>query len=360
MSNEETKPTSSTTNPEDTSTGLSADPPVTTSSVAATVVRSSTGAVGPSLGALGALTAGMDIEPTVGEAALARIAHLLETTVDEDALPRINTSVRSAGITALGACPRIIAMRADAVRRIPTHDLVYLDFFEDILLALLHTDTAVLMSTEEKKELTMQAEVLYGKRDQYSSLAHGFVRFGLMDPQPLAIVGKEGGYKALARDISILVAAFRHNWAKVGKGVPFTLQDLAQLDREATELNVAIGLKEQSPEAPREVNLLRRRVYALFRKAVEDLRRLAIYLYGEDAVDDIIPGFSNFSKGSRGAKGEEEVATTSETPAAATTPGAAAPSAQERPSGFKVNNPENLPITDPFISETDEEKKESA
>jgi hypothetical protein len=33
------------------------------------------------------------------------------------------------------------------------------------------------------------------------------------------------------------------------------------------------------------------------------------------------------------------------------------PSAARRPSGFVVNNPERLPITDPFISEDDDKQE---
>ncbi len=220
-------------------------------------------------------------------------------------LPRLNTSVRSAAITGLGALQRILAIRPDAVTTAPNHDLIYLDAFEDVLLALLHTDTAVQMSSEDRKALAARAEPLFAKRDQYVGLAQGLARFGQMDARQLEAIGKEPGYKALGRDLSILVAAFRQNWNKVGKGMPFTLQDLAQLDRDATALNVAIGEKEQNPDAPREVTLMRRRVFTLFRLAVADIRRLAIYLYGEDAVDEIIPSFSNFAKGKGGTKAEE-------------------------------------------------------
>lgn len=318
----------------------------------------SEGSAGPGFAALRALTAGLDVKRTDGEAALERINHLLEAIADEDVLPRVNASVRNTAIAALGVLARILAMRPDAVRYAPSHNLIFLDSLEDILLAMLQSDTAVQMTTEDKKELASKAEPLFAKRDQYASLAHGFARFGSIDATQLEVVGKEGGYKALARDLEILVAAFRQNWAKIGNGLPFTQQDLAQLSRDATALNLAIGIKEQNLGVPKEANVLRRRVFTLFRLAVADLRRLAINLYGEDAVDSIIPGFSNSPKGSRNGKGEEtgaetEVVSNADTPSAPSNPSA------QRPSGFVINNPENLPITPPFIEE-DDAKKESA
>lgn len=326
-----------------------------------------TGAVGPALTALDALTVGFEVEPTTGEAALERVTPLTEAIPENEVVPRLNTNVRNAAITALGAHERIIAIRPDALVHAPHHNLIYLDNFKDITLAMLHTDTAVQMSIEDKKDLAGMAEVLYAKRDQFSSLARGLARFGQLDARQLEVVGTEAGYKALARDASILVAVFRHNWDRVGKGLPFTQQDLAQLDREATALNVAIGRKEQNADAPREATLQRRRMFTLFRMAVEDIRRLAVYLYGEDAVDQIVPNFSNFAKGSgRSTKDEDETTTSADTATGTTaatgttTTGAAATtSAQQRPSGFVVNNPENLPITNPFIEE-DDGKKETA
>jgi hypothetical protein len=338
------------------------------------VVASKPGSVGPSSASASALTDALTgtlaVEPDMGEAAVARLQPLLDAIGDDEVVPRLNTSARNVAITALGAQPRILAMRPDAVRMLPNHDLIYIDCFEDLLLALLHSDTAVQMSAEDRKELAEKAVGFYAKRDQFGGLAHGFARFGQIDPAQIEVVGKEPGYRALARDLSILAKVFRQNWSKFGSGLPFTLQEVAQLDRDSLVLNALIGAKEQTTEAPREVNVLRRRIYTLFRMAIADLRRLAIYLYGEDAVDSIIPGFSNFAKSTRGGKGEEGADATQNTdsglavdangvtPGAQAAPSSQAQSAPQRPSGFIVNNPENLPITNPFSD--DEDAKESA
>lgn len=325
----------------------------------------SDGAVGPAFAALRALTAGLDVERTDGEAALARIEPLLDAIAEEDVMARVNVSVRNTAIAALGVLPRILAIRPDAVRFVPNHSLIFLDNLEDILLAMLQADMALQMTAEDKTELATKAEPLFAKRDEYASLAYGFAKFRTIDLSQLEVVGKEGGYKALARDIEILVTAFRQAWPKVGSGLPFTQQDLAQLSRDATALNIAIGAKEQNPALPKEANLLRRRVLTLFRLAEADLRRLAIGLYGEDAVDSIIPTFSNSPKGSRnkGEQGGQAEDSNAEDFASDPTTAPSSPSAQlplaQRPSGFVINNPENLPITSPFIEE-DDVKKESA
>lgn len=322
-------------------------------------------AVRPGFVALRALTAGLDIERTDGEAALDRIMPLLEALEDDDVPPRVNVSVRNTAIAALGVLGRILAIRPDAVRYAPNHSLIYLDSLEDILLSLLQTDTVLQMTAEDKKEVAAMAEPLFSKRDEYSGLAHGFAKFRIIDAAKLEVIGKEGGYKALARDLEILVTVFRQAWPKIGNGLPFTQQDLAQLSRDATALNLAIGIKEQNPNLPKEANVLRRRVLALFRLAEDDIRRLVSGLYGYDAVESIIPSFSNSPKGTR-SKGTQGAEAEAATNADATEPASDAPgtsastSSAQRPSGFVINNPENLPITPPFIEDADDDKKRTA
>lgn len=323
----------------------------------------SASAGGPAFAALRALTSGLDVARTDGEAALERITPLLDAVEDDDVPPRVNVSVRNTAIAALGALARILAIRPDAVSHSPNHSLIYLDNFEDILLGMLHADTVLQMTTEDKKELAAMAAPLFAKRDEYSSLAQGFARFKIIDASQLDVVGAEGGYKALARDLEILVTLFRKAWPKIGSGLPFTQQDLAQLSRDATALNLAIGVKEQNPNVPKEANLLRRRVLTLFRLAEDDLRRLASGLYGEDAVDSIIPRFSNSPKGSRKG-GQVDAGSNADTSAeqsssAESDASNSSGSSAQRPSGFVINNPENLPITPPFIEEEDA-KKETA
>lgn len=71
-------------------------------------------------------------------------------------------------------------------------------------------------------------------------------------------------------------------------------------------------------------------------------------LIPSNAVANIIPGFSNSPKGSRNGKGEESGVET-EAASHADTPFAPANPSAQRPSGFAINNPANLPITPPFI-----------
>jgi hypothetical protein len=319
----------------------------------------------------------LEVPLPVGEGACRRIKPLADA-IPEEELPRINANLNVMTITAWGAMPRIKAMRPLIVTNMPKHDLTLFDAFEDIVLALSYTDAVVRASTEDRRELKAQAETVEEYRRVLFDVGTGLARVKLIDGKPLTQINKEAGYKPLVRDMVTLVQLFRQNWMKIGGKVPLTLLDLDKFDRDAIALGTAIGLKEQSPEGPREVSLQRQRVYTLFRRAIVDIRKAAIYLYGEHGVDQVVPPFANVSKNGGKSASEQSEATDDEGIGidAATTEGAPANSTAANPIGalrsgtrksttpskkngdkdadddlfanFTVNNPDNLPITDPF------------
>jgi hypothetical protein len=302
--------------------------------------------------ALNVTTAGTgpnSIEPWVGEAALRRTMPLVLTIANnEDDLPRINVDITTVVVSARGALPRIMALRPELIRQTPLYDFTLFDAFEDTITALGHTDSAVRAASKDREEITAQAEALDVKRIQLLETAVALSGFGLVDEKPLETIRKETGYRPLVSDVSTLVQLLRQNWPKIEGKVPYTLKALNAIDHEVLILSAALGLKERNREAPQEVALLRRQVYAVFRKSVASIRRAVTFLVGEDEVNNIVPTFANSpGKGARAAAAEEKSApeeSASDQPTAATRGKAAAPAVAP----FKVNNPAQLPITSPF------------
>jgi hypothetical protein len=289
------------------------------------------------------------IEPWVGDAAVRRTMPLVFTILQHDNdLPRINVDVTSVVVSARGALPQIMALRSEIIRQMPLYDLTLFDAFEDTITALGHTDAAVRAASKDREEITAKAEALDLKRIQLLETAVALSRFGLVDETPLETIRKETGYRPLVSDVGTLVQLLRQNWTKIEGKVPYTLKDLNAIDHEVLTLSTALGLKERNPEAPQEVALLRRQVYAVFRKSVASIRRAVTFLVGEDEVNNIVPTFANSpGKGARAAAAEEKSApeeSASDQPTAATRGKAAAPAVAP----FKVNNPAQLPITSPF------------
>jgi hypothetical protein len=300
-----------------------------------------------------------------GEAAFRRIASLSDS-IPESEQERINVVATMVSTTALGAAPRIKAMRAEFVRRVPNHDMTLFDAYEDSALAFEYTDVKVRATKQEKMRLTGRAEALTAVRDRLYEFVEGIAGYGLVNQAALSEVKKEFGYKPMLRDVSTLLEIMGQNWQEVRHTAPFSLEEMSKIAAEVLSLRTALGLQEQAPEGPRQEIVRRRQVYTLFRRCVAEARKVGIYLYGEDAVGEIVPAFFNpHGKPSRNPKPSEELdedTDVSDTPVAQ--PNAASKAstqkenAPQRPSGFIVNNPENLPITNPFSD--DEDAKESA
>lgn len=301
--------------------------------------------IDPSLNVIPQAAAPDLIEPWLGEAAFQRVASLVDTIVEEE-VPRINVDLTAVVVSARGALPKIKELRPEILKQLPHYELTLFDAFEDIVAALGYVDSALRASSEDRKEVTAQAEALDAKRTQLHETAVALSRFGLVDEKPLQSIKRELGYKPLISDVATLVQLLRQNWSKIEGKLPFTLKELNAIDREAVSLSTALGFKERNPEMPRETARRRRQVYGLFRQAVAHIRRAVTYLYGEEEVNEIVPTFANAPGRASKAGSAEESAKPEGT--ATTAGGRSTPAASAASTPFKVNNPEQLPITAPF------------
>ncbi len=289
-----------------------------------------------------------------GEAAYLSIAHLADAYPESELL-RVTTDLEATSVTAIGAVPKIMGARADVLRKIPQHDMTYFNVFEAIAWALAYVCAQVNATEEENRALTAQAESLKAKVTDFKNFLATHAKSANINGTALRKVGTEFGYKALLADAGTVTELLVHSWDKLASKLPGDAPSLQAFDDEIVAFRTAVALKEQNPEGPRLELIRRRRVNTLFRHAVANIREALIYTYGESKVGDYIPGFSNASgkSSSRNTADEDEqdpVATTEAAPKENT-------SAAQRPSGFVVNNPQNLPITPPFIEEDNDNKR---
>ena len=299
----------------------------------------------------GTATPPVKMPRTLGAAAYERISRLADAIAEDD-LQRVNTDLTAMSVTALGAWPKIKSARADILRKAPTHDMTLFDAFEDICLSLGHVEAQVNATEEENRVLTGQWDAIKAEVSNVKAFLVGVAKYGDINVVPLRKVGTEFGYRATLDDAATVIEMLVQNWPKFGDKPPFSAERLQEFDREVAAFRVAVGLKEQNPEGPRLELMRRRRVYTLFRLAVANIREVLIYVYGESRVGEFVPSFSNATGKPRSSK--DEPATPADQP---TDSAEANLSAARRPSGFVVNNPENLPITPPFIEEGDDKQR---
>lgn len=299
----------------------------------------------------------VQIPLTRGAAAYQRIAHLADA-ISESQLQRVNTDLTATSISARGAWPKIKSARADILRKNPNHDMKLFDAYEDICVSLGHVDAQVNATEEENRVLTGQWEAIKAEVINAKGYLLGLAGYGDINSVPLRKIGTEFGYRATLTDANTVIELLAQNWPKFGENPPFSAERLQEFDAEVAAFGEAVGLKEQNPEGPRAELLRRRRVNTLFRLATADIREAIIYTYGESRVGEFVPSFSNATGKSRGTSSKEDAPTPQPEGSATDAPENA--SARQRPSGFVINNPENLPITAPFMEDEDDDKKRTA
>jgi hypothetical protein len=292
---------------------------------------------------------------TLGAAALQRILHLADA-IPESELQRVNTDLTASSVSARGAWPKIKTARADILRKNPTHDMTLFDAYEDICISLGHVDAQVNATEEENRVLTGQWEAIKAEVIHAKNFLLGLAGYLDINEVPLRKLGSEFGHRATLTDANTVIELLAQNWPKFGETPPFSAERLQEFDAEVAAFGVAVGVKEQNPEGPRVELMRRRRVNTLFRLANASIREAIIYTYGEARVGEFVPSFSNATGKSRGTNKEDATNPQGDT----FTEVQENASARQRPSGFVINNPENLPITPPFIEDEDDDKKRTA
>lgn len=286
---------------------------------------------------------------TKGEESYLEIAHLSDAYAENE-LVRVTTDLEATSVTAIGAVPKIKAAMPDVQRKLPQHDMKYFESFEAIAWALAYVCSQVNATEEENRALTAQAESIKAKLTELKNFLVNHAKSVDINMTALRKIGTEFGYKALLTDSGTVLELLLQHWDALASKLPTDAPSPQEFDQELVAFRTALAAKEQNPEGPRLELVRRRRVNTLFRRAVADIREALIYTYGETKVGDYIPGFSNSSgrSSSRNESSEEE-------PEAGSEAGQQTSTAARRPSGFVINNPENLPITAPFIEEDEED-----
>lgn len=278
---------------------------------------------------------------TKGEEAYLSIAHLADA-YEESELLRVTTDLEATSITALSAVPKIKSARAEVQRKLPHHDMTYFDNFEAIAWALAYVNAQVDATEEENRALTAQADSLKAKINARKNFLVGHAGAAGINTAALRKIGTEFGYKALLSDAGIVSELLLQHWDTLASKLPADAPSPQQFDEEVVAFRTALAIRERDPDGPRQELTRRRRVNTLFRNAVANIREAIIYTFGENAVGEYVPGFSNASGRSRGSKNDDRPSDPDVVNE---------PVGVRRSSGFVVNNPDNLPITSPFLEE---------
>jgi hypothetical protein len=210
--------------------------------------------------------------------------------VTEESIPLILIDIPTAVTTALGALPRIRALRPEIVETLRKFDFVEFDRLEQYTLALSHAHALHRAAHWPKLSLSGTAGELVGIRDMLLSDARSLAAHRLIHAERIARCRARPGYRALAYDVLTLVQVLKESLNTARDRTPVTLAELDRAAAAAEKFLSAVGLRDQAAPTVSEATMLRRKAFALFMRAYGKARAVVQYLRADMGdADDIAP-----------------------------------------------------------------------
>jgi hypothetical protein len=185
---------------------------------------------------------------------------------------------------------------------------------------------------------------------------------GLIDPKKLAEVQGGVGFKELASDLSIYSKVFTQSWPAIQNKVGTTLADIERAGKLAQRIIRVVGTREQATQNVAEATDVRTRVYTLFMRTYDYIRRAVTFLrWAEADAEDIAPSlFADRSRRKKAPAPQPAPVPAANQPTAApagtaTTQPSNAGGAAAAPSGANTSesgapNATAIPGGEPFLS----------
>ncbi|MEY2934143.1 MAG: hypothetical protein RL033_4892, partial [Pseudomonadota bacterium] len=165
----------------------------------------------------------------------------LENIPSAQPLLPINLDVLRVSSTVLAALPLLRALQADLQSEIRRYDAGLCERLRRYTVALLEAHARYRATSSKRERVAPLASPLALLRKQLLSQARSMTYCGWVEPEALARLGKERGYRGLVGDVLALVALFRLRWADIAGHTSFTLPALGEAERLALELLAATG-----------------------------------------------------------------------------------------------------------------------
>ncbi|NUP13610.1 MAG: hypothetical protein HOW73_46840 [Polyangiaceae bacterium] len=122
----------------------------------------------------------------------------------------------------------------------------------------------------------------------------------LLDGERLKALNGTQGYRNVGFDVLTLCAMLRENWDSVSGRTGVQTAEINDAEQLADRLISAVGRREQGEAAVAEATELRQRVFTLFMRSYEEVRRAITYLrWHDDDVDRIVPSLYTTGRSSR-------------------------------------------------------------
>ena len=209
--------------------------------------------------------------------------------LEQSELLSVNISVTTAVTLAFGALPQVMVLR-DAASSLGPLDLKHFDRLECYALAVMHTQGEYGAAARPPDTLRALSDFAVPLRDMLYSDATALSNRGLVSSEPLKRFKTGPGYKKLVMDLVGLSALLRRDWDRISSNSAVTMAELHRAEELSVELASAIGARKQVPAQLEVAAQQRQRVFTLFVRAYDQVRRAITFLrWQEGDVESIAP-----------------------------------------------------------------------
>lgn len=247
-------------------------------------------------------------QPTEAADAFAKVKAEIDALSTEEIRP-VTVEIPFAVTIALGAVPRVSALRAEIVKKAPATPIAQIDGLETYAFAAYYAHLMSLPTPKTESETAKLVEAGRPLREDLLIAAEALAHRGLLDADLIAKIRSGSGHVDLAGDLIALGALFTATWNAVESKTAVSLEEVQRAAQLGTTLLVSL-----SRDALPSVNELtaaevRARAFTLLLRSYDECRRAVHYLrFHEGDAHDITP--SLFTRRARAARAvvEEEPA----------------------------------------------------
>ena len=258
--------------------------------------------------------------PTPPETAAKALAELHDRlrAMPAAEVERVTANIPRAVSIALGAAPRIAALRESVTQHLPLFDLAHIDELPTLAMAAWYAHLQFIASKDDPGVSAQFDATLARAVELRGTLlgdAEALARRGLVDTGRVAEIREGRGHLDTANDLVALSALFEEAWPRVEGRTAATSQEIEEAAEHGTTLLVALARRGEpgaaiSPSAADAADL-RARAFTALRKSYHQCRRAVGYLrWDEDDVKAIAPSLFSPRRASRRrepAEGDEVV-----------------------------------------------------
>jgi hypothetical protein len=226
------------------------------------------------------------------EGALARVQAEIKALPYEETR-RITVHVPSASMLALGALPKMRALREVMIAELVNPPLEALDNLEDYALAAAHAHACLLLQDDGETQVRALLAEASPLRESLLLSAELLAHRGLLDGRMVAAIRRGTGRLDTAQDLSALTKLFLDAWPAIGSKTPFTRAEVEHAGKLGDQLLGALGRQQQRTDGsdePGELEEQLAKAFELFRRAYEACRHAVVYVRrNEGDADSIAP-----------------------------------------------------------------------